>query len=135
MANVLSMAKKVAVITPLVEGCSIRSISRMTGVAKGTIIRLLESVGTACQEYQNVTLRNIPAKRVQMTKFGAFATPRPRTSRRKSQRSESPVMFGLLLPSKRRRNLLLAGWYAGGTRGVQRTSFRTLQGACRIGCS
>jgi transposase-like protein len=54
MANVLSMAKKRAVISALVEGCSIRSTSRMTGVAKGTILRLLAEVGKACADYQNV---------------------------------------------------------------------------------
>ena len=42
-----------AVITALVEGCSVRSTSRMTGVVKGTILRLLEDVGTACAEYQD----------------------------------------------------------------------------------
>ncbi|HUA20112.1 MAG TPA: IS1 family transposase [Bryobacteraceae bacterium] len=72
MAYVLSMAKKVAVITALVEGCSVRSTSRMTGVAKGTILRLLETVGKACADYQNVTLRNIPAKRVQVDEIWSF---------------------------------------------------------------
>ncbi|MGA2435282.1 MAG: IS1 family transposase [Bryobacteraceae bacterium] len=72
MANVLSMDKKVAVITALVEGCSIRAASRMTGVAKGTILRLLESVGTACAEYQDAALRNIPARRVQVDEIWSF---------------------------------------------------------------
>ena len=62
MADVLSMAKKTAVITALVEGCSIRSTSRMTGVAKGTILRLLAEVGNACADYLDVTIHNVPAK-------------------------------------------------------------------------
>ena len=62
--NRLSTAKKVAVISALVEGCSVRSTSRMTGVAKGTILRLLETVGTACAKFQDETLRNLPYKRV-----------------------------------------------------------------------
>src|SRR5712675_805175 len=72
MANVLSMAKKVAVITALVEGCSVRSTSRMTGVAKSTILRLLEEVGNACAEYQDRTLRNVAAKRVQIDEIWSF---------------------------------------------------------------
>jgi IS1 family transposase len=72
MANVLSMAKKVAVITALVEGCSVRSTSRMTGVAKGTILRLLETVGTACAEYQDAMIRNISARRVQVDEIWNF---------------------------------------------------------------
>lgn len=70
--NRLPIEKKVAVITALCEGCSVRSTSRMTGVAKGTILRLLAEVGTACAEYQNRTLRNIAAKRVQVDEIWSF---------------------------------------------------------------
>jgi hypothetical protein len=72
MANVLNLAKKTAVITALLEGCSVRSTSRMTGVAKSTILRLLEEVGTACAEYQDRTLRNVTAKRVQVHEIWSF---------------------------------------------------------------
>src|SRR5271168_3559335 len=68
----LSMEKRVAVITALVEGCSVRSTSRMTGVAKGTITRLLESVGAACAAYQNRVIRNVVAKRVQVDEIWSF---------------------------------------------------------------
>lgn len=72
MANVISMAKKIAVISALVEGCSVRSTSRMTGVSKGAILRLLESVGPACAEYQDRVIRNIHAKRVQVDEIWSF---------------------------------------------------------------
>ena len=72
MAYILSMAKKTAVIAALVEGCSIRSTSRLTGVAKGTILRLLAEVGKACADYLNVTIRNVPAKRVQVDEIWNF---------------------------------------------------------------
>jgi len=70
--NKLSMDKKVAVISALVEGCSVRATSRLTGVDKGTILGLLAEVGMACAEYQNVTLRNIPAHRVQVDEIWSF---------------------------------------------------------------
>lgn len=70
--NTLSMDKKVAVITALVEGCSVRATSRMTGVAKGTILRLLADVGQACAHYQDAALRNISAKRVQIDEIWSF---------------------------------------------------------------
>jgi IS1 family transposase len=66
------MAKKTAVIAALVEGCSIRSTSRLTGVAKGTILRLLADVGKACADYLNVTICNVPAKRVQVDEIWNF---------------------------------------------------------------
>ena len=68
----LSAEKKVQVIAALVEGCSIRSTSRLTGVAKSTILRLLEAVGTACLDYQEFRLQNITAKRVQVDEIWAF---------------------------------------------------------------
>ncbi|MGH7773274.1 MAG: helix-turn-helix domain-containing protein, partial [Candidatus Binatia bacterium] len=43
--NTLKTEKKLAVISALVEGNSIRSIERMTGVHRDTIMRLLTSVG------------------------------------------------------------------------------------------
>ena len=70
--NKLSTAKKVAVISALVEGCSVRSTSRMTGVAKGTILSLLARIGDACARYQDAVIRNVPAKRVQIDEIWSF---------------------------------------------------------------
>ncbi|MGQ0647586.1 MAG: hypothetical protein ACT4P7_08430 [Gemmatimonadaceae bacterium] len=49
--NTLSLARRAAIIRCLVEGNSIRSTCRMTGAAKGTVIRLLVEVGEACSAY------------------------------------------------------------------------------------
>jgi hypothetical protein len=70
--NRLSTAKRVAVISALVEGCSVRSTSRLTGVAKGTILRLLADVGAACARYQDTAIRNVPARRVQIDEIWSF---------------------------------------------------------------
>ena len=70
--NRLPISKKVAVISALVEGCSVRSTSRLTGVAKGTILRLLTEVGSACARYQDETIRNVAARRVQIDEIWSF---------------------------------------------------------------
>ncbi len=70
--NNLPFDKKVAVISALVEGNSIRATSRMTGVAKGTILRLLEDVGQACAEFHDRTVRNVKSKRVQCDEIWQF---------------------------------------------------------------
>src|SRR5205823_13057302 len=70
--NRLPISKRVAVISALVEGCSVRSTSRLTGVAKGTILRLLAEVGAACARYQDTSIRNISAKRVQVDEIWSF---------------------------------------------------------------
>ena len=45
--NRLSTERRVAVVQALVEGNSIRATCRMTGVAKGTVLKLLADLGTA----------------------------------------------------------------------------------------
>jgi len=72
MANVLTSAKRVQVAKCLVEGCSIRSTVRLTGVAKNTVAKLLRDLGEACEHYQFRALRNIPAKRVQVDEIWSF---------------------------------------------------------------
>jgi hypothetical protein len=44
----------------------------MTGVAKGTVTRLLIDLGHACEEYQDRTLRNLTCKRLQVDEIWAF---------------------------------------------------------------
>lgn len=70
--NILTTERRVAVISALVEGCSIRSTVRMTGVAKDTVLKLLVSVGQACLEYQDSVLRNLPCKRLEMDEIWCF---------------------------------------------------------------
>jgi IS1 family transposase len=72
MANVLKAAKRVAVISALVEGNSVNATVRMTGVAKNTILKLLVELGTVCAAYQDATLRELPCQRVQVDEIWAF---------------------------------------------------------------
>lgn len=70
--NKLSTEQRIQVIAALVEGNSIRSTVRMTGVAKNTIVRLLADVGKACSEYQNKVMRDLPYKRIQCDEIWSF---------------------------------------------------------------
>jgi IS1 family transposase len=44
----------------------------MTGVAKNTVVKLLVDLGTACAEYQDNALRNLPCKRIQCDEIWSF---------------------------------------------------------------
>ncbi len=70
--NKLSYEKRTQVITALVEGCSINSTSRMTGVAKNTILRLLKDVGMACADFQDRVLTGLKSKRIQCDEIWQF---------------------------------------------------------------
>jgi len=56
----------------LVEGNSIRATVRMTGVAKNTIIKLLENVVQACNDFQDRVFRNLRCKRIQCDEIWSF---------------------------------------------------------------
>jgi IS1 family transposase len=68
----LDACKRSQVIGALVEGASIRAVSRMTGVARNTISTLLLDAGVACAAYQDKALRNLPAKRIQCDEIWSF---------------------------------------------------------------
>jgi hypothetical protein len=65
MANVLSTDKQIAVIAALAEGSSIRSIERITGVHRDTIMRLGVRVGKGCQTLLDRKMRDLPCKQLQ----------------------------------------------------------------------
>ena len=56
----------------MVEGVSIRAISRMTGASKNTVVKLLADAGEAFSDYQDRTLRGLTCKRVQVDEIWAF---------------------------------------------------------------
>jgi len=70
--NQLSRAERAAIIRALVEGNSIRSVSRMTGAARNTITTLLVQLGTACSAYQHRALRNLTARRIECDEIWSF---------------------------------------------------------------
>lgn len=59
-------------VTAIIEGNSVRSTVRMTGVAKDTVLKLLAELGMVCAEYHNKTVRNVKAKHIQCDEIWAF---------------------------------------------------------------
>ncbi len=70
--NKLDTAKRTQIVSAIVEGCSIRSIVRMTGASKNTIAKLLVELGAACSDYLDKHLVNLPCKRVQVDEIWSF---------------------------------------------------------------
>jgi transposase len=70
--NKLSTDERVRVVSALVEGCSIRSTVRMTGVAKNTVSKLLVELGTACEAFHDQHVRGLKTKRVQLDEIWSF---------------------------------------------------------------
>lgn len=70
--NRLPIEKRAQIIGLLVEGMSMRAVSRVVGCSINTVTKLLEEVGFACNMYQSERLRNLPCKRVQCDEIWAF---------------------------------------------------------------
>ena len=70
--NKLSVAKRAQILTLLVEGMSLRAISRATDASINTISNLLVDAGKACSDYHDETVRRVRAKRVQVDEIWSF---------------------------------------------------------------
>jgi IS1 family transposase len=70
--NRLTDDKRAQVISCLIEGCSIRSTVRMTGVAMKTVMRVLVEVGEVCADYQDNVFRNLRTRRLQLDEMWAW---------------------------------------------------------------
>lgn len=64
--NRLNLDRRTQIVSALVEGNSIRSTERMTGVHRDTIMRLLVEVGTGCAELMDEKMRELPCRRIQV---------------------------------------------------------------------
>ena len=74
--NKLSTAKRVQIVKALVEGNSLRGITRMVGCSINTVTKLLVDLGTACEAYHDEHVRNVPAQRVQADEIWSFCYAR-----------------------------------------------------------
>ncbi len=70
--NKLDKHKRVMILNMLVEGMSMRSISRTVGVSINTVSKLLVEAGEACAVYHDETVRNVNANRVQCDEIWSF---------------------------------------------------------------
>jgi IS1 family transposase len=76
--NRLSLGDRARILSALVEGNSIRATCRMTGAAKGTVLKLLADVGDACGAFLDETMRGLPCKRIQADEIWSFCTAKQR---------------------------------------------------------
>jgi IS1 family transposase len=70
--NRLSTEKRVQIVRAMVEGNSIRSITRMTGVCQEAILKLLRDLGVACADHHNTAVRGVRAERIQCDEVWSF---------------------------------------------------------------
>lgn len=70
--NALTADKKALVLSHLVEGLSVRSIERLTGIHRDTIIRLMIAAGETAREIMDSQMMNLSIKRLQVDEIWSF---------------------------------------------------------------
>ena len=70
--NKLPTEKCVQILSMLVEGSSMRSISRVVGVSINTVTKLLVDAGGACAAYHDQHVHGVEAARVQCDEIWSF---------------------------------------------------------------
>jgi len=70
--NKLDAKTRSQILHMLCEGSSIRAVTRIVGVSKNTVTKLLVNAGTACAAYHDEHVRNVKAARVQCDEIWSF---------------------------------------------------------------
>lgn len=76
--NKLSIAKRAQILSMLVGGSSMRSVSRVADVSINTVAKLLADAGEACAAFHDETVRGVQSKRVQCDEIWSFVYAKKR---------------------------------------------------------
>lgn len=82
MANILKTEKKIAVISMLAEGISIRAVERITGVNQNTIMSLNRRVGDACNQIMDEKMRGLNCKNIEIDEIWGFIGSKQKNAER-----------------------------------------------------
>jgi len=111
--NKLDREARARVLHLLCEGSSIRAITRLTGVSKTTVTKLVVDAGSAASWYQDRVFQNLPCKRLQLDEVWGFvgakaknASPMKKLTR---QQGDAWLWVATCADTK-----LVPSWFVGG---------------------
>ena len=70
--NRLATEKRAQILGMLVEGMSMRAVTRLTGVSINTVSKLLVDAGEACAAYHDENVRGVESERIQADEIWSF---------------------------------------------------------------
>lgn len=70
--NYLTKEKRIQIVAALTDGMGINAVSRMSGVSKNTVLKLLADLGAACADFQDKAFRNLTCKKIQVDEIWSF---------------------------------------------------------------
>ena len=107
-----SMEDTVRVLSMLLEGMSVRSCERLTGINTDTILSLMVEAGENCRRFMERSIRKVPAAVVECDEQWAFVFCKRKTAERLGRNTE----FGgdrYVFTAIDRDSKLLLCWHAG----------------------
>jgi len=134
--NTLPHEKRCAVIRCLVDGCSIRATTRITGVAKNTIQKLTRDLGKAVWEYHNNVVKRLTTQRAQCDEIWCFCYAKDKNLP-DDMRGEPGVGSIWTWTALDADSKLMISWQLGArvTRLTPMPSWATLRAGWRTGCN
>src|ERR1019366_6313017 len=109
---ILAEDKAISVLQHLVEGCSVRTTSRITGVHPRTILNLLSLAGEKCEQLMAERIRGLRVKEVQCDELWGYVGMKEKT---KAKQGKDDVTIGdawTFVAIERHTKLVLA-WHLG----------------------
>jgi IS1 family transposase len=88
MANKLDTEKKTTAVAMLCEGNSIRSVERITGIHRDTVMRLGVRMGEGCQRIRDEKMRNLPCRLIQVDEVWGYVGMKQKTALRNRARGD-----------------------------------------------
>lgn len=118
--NRLNREARAQVLHNLMEGMSIRATTRITGVSKTTILKLIEDAGTAAAWYQHRVLRNLTCADVQTDEIWGFVGSKAANTPRRKQGVAGDIWVWI---ATCRTTKLVPCWYVGYRDGAAARAF------------
>jgi IS1 family transposase len=109
---ILSEEKAMSVLQHLVEGCSVRTTSRITGVHPKTILNLLSLAGERCEKLMEGRIHGLRVKEVQCDEMWGYVGMKEKTKTRKG-RDEVTLGDAYTFVAIERNSKLVLAWHLG----------------------
>src|SRR5579885_931155 len=118
--NQLNEQERATVVAALVEGNSIRSVERMTGTHRDTIIRLMVRVAEGCDRLLDEMMRDLTCERLQLDEIWAYVGMKQKTAKRLNKTDEFGDLYTVVAIDAD--SMLVPCWHVG-----KRNWFHTVQ--------
>jgi len=113
--------KALSVLSHLIEGCSIRTTERLTGVHRDTIMRLLLMAGTKCEVFMHNRIQGLKAQDVECDELWAYIGMKSKTATKKEV-DDPRLGDAWTFTAIERHSKLILAWHLG-----HRTMYDTVQ--------